>query len=108
MAKWHGVIGFAILEETRPGIWDEKISERKYSGDMLRNTFKHTPTSDSTNDEITIDSQISIMADPFANKNFHLMKYVEFMGAKWKITSVNPSFPRLILTVGGVYNGKQA
>ena len=108
MAKWHGVIGYAILEETRPGVWDETITERKYSGDVIRNSFRHAPTSESTNDEITIDSQISIVADQFANKNFHLMKYVEFMGAKWKVTNVNPSFPRLVLTVGGVYNGKQA
>lgn len=108
MAKWHGVIGYAILVETRPGVWDEQIEERKHSGDVMRHTFRHSPNSDSTNDEITIDSQISIMADPFASKNFHLMKYIEFMGAKWKITSVDPSFPRLILTVGGVYNGKQA
>lgn len=108
MAKWHGVIGYAILKETRPGVWDEQITEHRYSGDVIRNTFKHTPASDSTNDEITLNSQISILADPFATKNFHLMKYVEFMGAMWKITDVTPSFPRLILTVGGVYNGKQA
>lgn len=108
MAKWHGVVGYAILKEIRPGVWDEVITERTYSGDVIRNTFKHTPTSESTNDEITLNSQINIVADPFATKNFHLMKYVEFMGTMWKITDVNPSFPRLILTVGGVYSGKQA
>ena len=46
----------------------------------------------------------SIIADPFAYQNFHAMRYIEWMGAKWKITKVNVQSPRLILSVGGVYN----
>lgn len=108
MAKWYGVIGYALCTEVEPGKWKDTITEHKHTGDVLRNTFKHNSSSDSTNDELTLDYQISIMADPFASKNFHAMKYIEFMGTKWKITSVAPSYPRLVLTVGGVYNGKQA
>jgi hypothetical protein len=54
---------------------------------------------------LAINNQISIVADPFANQNFHSMKYVEFMGTRWKITNVDVQYPRLILTMGGVYNG---
>lgn len=106
MAKFYGAIGYAVTEETKPGVWMEKITERMYYGDLTRNTRKLQST-DQLNDNINVANEISIIADPFANENFHSMKYVEFMGAKWKITNIEVQYPRLILTVGGVYNGKQ-
>lgn len=106
MAKFYGAIGYAVTEETKPGVWTEKITERMYYGDLTRNTRKLQST-DQLNDDLNIANEISIVADPFANENFHSMKYAEFMGAKWKITSVEVQYPRLILTVGGVYNGEQ-
>lgn len=107
MAKFFGAIGYAVTEETKPGVWKEQITERMYFGDLTRNTRKLQST-DQLNDDINVANEVSIVADPFANENFHSMKYVEFMGAKWKITSVEVQYPRLILTVGGVYNGEQA
>ena len=106
MAKFYGPIGYAETVETRPGVWTDRITERKYSGDVIRNASKWSTSSDSTNDDLNINNQISIIADPFAYQNFHTMKYVEFMGTKWKITSVEVKYPRLILSVGGVYNGQ--
>lgn len=103
MAKFYGSIGYAELVEVNPGIWEEKITERKYYGDLIRNT-RRLQTSDKLNDDINILNEISIVADPYANQNFHSMRYVEFMGAKWKINNVEVLYPRLILTIGGVYN----
>jgi len=105
MAKFYGVIGYAATVETTPGVWEEQITKRSYYGDLTRNTRK-LQSSDQLNDNINVANEISIVADPFARENFHLMKYVEFMGAKWKISSVEVQYPRLILTVGGVYNGQ--
>lgn len=107
MAKFHGVIGFAETMETEPGVWVEQITERTYFGDVLRNTGKYQ-VSDGVNDNINIDNQISIVADPYANQNFHHMRYVEFMGTKWKTINVEVQYPRLILSIGGEYNGQQA
>lgn len=104
MAKWYGVIGYAELVETKPGVWKEQITERSYYGDLIRNT-RSLQTADQLNDNINVANEISIVADPFANQNFHAMRYVEFMGAKWKISRVEVQRPRLILTIGGVYNG---
>ena len=104
MAKFYGVIGYAVTEETKPGVWTEKISERMYYGDLTR----RLQSAEQLNDNINVANEISIVADPFANENFHSMRYVEFMGAKWKVTSVEVQYPRLILTMGGVYNGEQA
>lgn len=107
MAKFYGKIGYAETVEINPGVWQEQITERSYFGDLGRNT-RMLQSSSQLNDNINISNEISIVADPFANQNFHLMRYVEFMGAKWKITNVEVKYPRLILTVGGVYNGEQA
>lgn len=103
MAKYCGNIGFAVTKETKPGVWQEQITERLYYGDMTRNT-KRLQSSGNLNDNIIIANELSIVADPYANENFHAMRYVEFMGTKWKITSVEVQYPRLILTLGDGYN----
>lgn len=105
MAKFFGPIGYAIPTETRPGYWEDKIEERDYIIDVIRVSTRWNTSSDSTNDDLTVNNQFSLIADPFANNHFHSMKYVRFMGANWKITGVEPRPPRLILNVGGVYNG---
>ena len=104
MAKFYGTIGFAETVETAPGVWMENIVDYNYFGDIIRNA-RRLQSSDQLNDDINISNEISIVADPYANQNFHSMRYVKFMGAKWKITNVEVRYPRLILTVGGVYNG---
>lgn len=104
MGKFCGTVGYAVMKETSPGVWEEQIAGRKYFGDLVRNT-RRLESSGNVNDDINIANEISIVADPFAYENFHAMRYVEFMGAKWKITGVDASQrPRLILTIGGLYN----
>lgn len=104
MSKFSGSVGYVATVETKPGVWDDSVIERHYTGDLIRNTNR-VQTTDKVNDDITISNEISIVADPYANQNFQSMRYVIVKGAKWKITSVEVSFPRLILTIGGVYNG---
>lgn len=107
MAKFYGVVGFVDTVETEPGIWEEKVTERTYSGDLVRNS-RRLQSSDSVNESITISNEISIIADPYAEQNFHAIRYAVFMGTKWKIESVDVQYPRLTLTVGGKYNGQEA
>lgn len=107
MAKFYGVIGYAVTKETAPGVWTEEIAEQSYYGDLTRN-MRRLQDSGDLNDDINVANEISIVADPYANANFHSMRYVAFMGAKWKISKVEVQYPRLTLTLGGVYNGKQA
>lgn len=106
MGKFYGAIGYAVNAEVRPGVWGEQITLRNYFGDVIRNT-RQFQTSDALNDNLNVSNEISIVADPFAYENFHSMRFVEFMGAKWKISNVEVQYPRLILTVGGVYNEQQ-
>lgn len=102
MAKFYGQIGFAISSETAPGVWDERIVERSYCGDLVRN-LRRLETSKSTNEDININNEISIVSDPFAQQNFHSMRYITYLGTKWKINSVEVKYPRLILSIGGIY-----
>lgn len=106
MAKFYGMVGYAETAETSPGVWTEKITERAYYGDVYRNV-RNLQNSGNVNDDINVNNQISIVADPYAFENFHAMRYVIFMDTKWKITSVDVQYPRLILTLGGVYNGNE-
>lgn len=102
MAKWFGKVGYAVTEETEPGIWEETITDREYYGDVISNRFKRQNSSD-VNDDINISQIISIVADPFAYQHCSEIIYVEYMGSKWRVSDVEPMFPRLQLTIGGVY-----
>lgn len=104
--KFYGKIGFSMLVEEKPDVWKPRIVERSYYGDWLRRNLK-TQTSDKVNDDLTIANELSIVADPYANLNYGYMRYAVVNGVKWKITSVDATqFPRLVLSIGGVYNGK--
>lgn len=105
MPKFFGAIGFAYTVESSPGVYTEEIIERNYSGDLIRN-IRRLQTSGQVNDDLNISNQISILADPYAQQNIYMMRYATFMGAKWKITDVQVEYPRLLLTLGGVYNGQ--
>lgn len=105
MAKFYGKIGYTEQVETRPGVWEEHITERAYYGEVYRN-IRNLQNAGQVNDNVDIANEFSIVADPFAYQNFHSMRYIEFMGAKWKISKVDVQHPRLTLTVGGLYNGQ--
>lgn len=105
--RWYGKIGYAIpSNEITPGVWDDRIEEREYRGDIIRNSRRWND-SNSINGELSISTQISILSDPYIIGNFQNIRYVEFMGTRWKVTEVTPQYPRLVLTLGGVYNGQQ-
>lgn len=108
MAKWYGAIGYAESKEISPGVHREVITERQYYGEISRNN-RNLQTASQINDNISVSNEISIIADPYIRRTFHSIRYVEFMGTKWKVSTVDAStYPRLVLTLGGVYNGEQA
>ena len=104
MAKFYGVIGYAETKDDGHGVWEEQIIEKEHYGDVIQDTRRYQQ-SGTPNDNITVANRISLVATPFAMENSHLMRYVEFMGTKWKISSIEVQYPRLILTLGDVYNG---
>lgn len=106
MAKFYGAIGYAIPNETAPGVWEDQIIEQNYRGDVILNQ-QRWQKNEGVNDNLNLDNSISIIADAFAYVNFGYIKYIVWRGQKWKIQSLAISRPRLILQIGGVYNGGQ-
>lgn len=107
MAGFHGRIGYAQSVESAPGVYTDEISERGYYGDVIREARQYN-TTDQLNDNLVLSNRFSIVADDFASENFSTMRYVVHLGVYWKITNVEVQRPRLILSVGGVYNGPKA
>ena len=106
MAKFFGVIGFEETQETKPGVFEPTITKRNYSGDIIRSS-KRNESGEKINDDILISNQFSIVGDKYAYNHIYGMKYITYMGANWKITDVEIQHPRLILSIGGLYNGNE-
>ena len=107
MARFCGAVGYVETSETRPGVWTESITERTYRGDVTHNS-RRLETGESINDDVNVTNTISIVADAYAYQNFFAIRYVNWMGANWKVNTVEVQRPRLILSLGGVYNGNES
>ena len=104
MNRWYGKVGYIETVEIEPGIWEEKETVRSYYGELVRNSSKFRVSGD-VNDNKDVSAELSIVADPYSSLHFHAIRYVEFGGTKWKVNTVEPKRPRLILSLGGEYNG---
>lgn len=103
MSKYSGTVGFGVTEETSPGVNTVSIVERKYKGEVLKITRRFNQ-GESINDNIRISNTISILGNPYAFENFHNIRYITWMGTKWKVESIDVQYPRLNMTIGGEYN----
>lgn len=103
--KWYGKVGYIKHVQSAPSVWTDEETIREYQGDVYRISNQYSANSDSTNDDFTANHQISIIADPYLCSNCHSIRWVEFMGARWKVKSFEVKPPRLVLTIGGVWNG---
>lgn len=104
MARFRGAVGYAQSVKTAPGVYEDQITERVYTGDILRNTRKLDST-DRVLADISVTNSISIVADAYASEHFFAIRYVEWAGSRWVVDDVEVRRPRLILRLGGVYNG---
>ena len=107
MAKFSGVIGFALSKEESPGVWIYDIQERRYRGDILTHQMR-AQTTDKVNDDITIENSLSVVADAYALENFGYIKYIVWGHVAWKVQSITINHPRIVLAIGGVYNGERS
>ena len=106
--RYSGKLGFAdTTEETAPSVFTEKMVERPYYGDVLE-FGRQMQMGDRVNPEITVGNQLSIVADPFAQEHLYNLRYAVFMGQKWQVSGVKVQYPRLLLTLGGIWNGSTA
>lgn len=108
MAKFSGVIAFATSVEVTPGVWDDQIVERHYRGDILQNTRRWDiitrQSGQQINDDFKVSNLISVLADTYCYHNIPNIKYITWLGVKWKVTKADVDRPRIIFTIGDVYN----
>jgi hypothetical protein len=107
MARFFGRVGYGEQSETSPGVWEDIITEYSYYGDVIRDT-RQLRAADKVNDDLSVQNTISIMADEYANDHFFAIRYVEWAGVLWTVTQVEVQRPRLLLSLGEVYNGPKA
>lgn len=105
MSKFRGMVGFVKFEE-KDNKWNEKTIEYPYYGEIIKNARKLQAVNDQINNNVVIANDISIIANPYARENFQYIRYVVFMGTKWKVENVTVQYPRLLLSLGGIYNGQ--
>ena len=105
--KFAGHVGFWITsDETKPGIFEDHMVEKYYTGDVTRAYNKWGARSEATTDELSLNNQISIVGDLFAQENWPSIKYVLWKGFRWKVNTVGISFPKLTLEIGGEWHGE--
>ena len=105
MAKASGIIGYIIESETAPSVWTKSFVDKKYRGDLISSGYR-VQSNNQVSEDIRMLNRISFIADSFANANYHRIRYATYKNVKWSVTEVDDSrYPRLILTLGGVYNG---
>lgn len=104
MTRFQGYIGYASNEETSPGVFMEIITEKACRGELLRLSQQNRERQDSTNANVLFNNKFSIIADEYATLNFPQIRYISWNGTKWSVTNVEIQRPRLIITVGGIYN----
>lgn len=108
MAKFSGPVGFVLpAVEVRAGVWEEPVVEHKLRGDILR-PARQLEGGDKVNNDLSVSNSISVVANAFAAENFFAIRYVKWMNGFWTVTNVEVQGPRLILRLGGVYNGPKA
>lgn len=106
--KFVGEVGFWIADvETKSGIYTDKMIERHYTGDITRAYDKWSERNNSTTDDLRLNNQISIVGDIFALENHGSIKYVLWNGIYWKVNTIGINPPRLVMEIGGVWNGEK-
>lgn len=105
--KFYGYIGFAVTVDDGDGVWRPTITDKKYSGDVLR-LIRNKDSGEHINDGLRLNSQFSILMDPWFQDHFSSVKYIEYLGTKWVVESADPTnYPRVLITPGGIYHGDE-
>lgn len=104
--KFAGKIGFWIDDvETAPSVYEPKIVERPYVGDVTRNYRRNQQESGKQNKNLVLNNQIDILADTYLQQNYSTVRYIVWNGATWEVTSVEVNYPKIRLEIGGAYDG---
>lgn len=107
MAKYHGRVGFVLLQDNQnTGVVEEHAVEKTFYGRVLQHK-RNWQSSDMVTDDLKLGNQIAIVATDYAFKYASAIKYCEYMGQFWTVTGISIRVPEITMTLGGVYNGER-
>jgi len=109
MAKYSGLVGYITQEESSPGVWSSVENPKLMKGDIIRQSSSFQSdgrtSSSKVNDDITLNHRVSLLGDAYAFSNYYTIKWIALDGLKWQVSSVEIQRPRIIVTLGGLWNG---
>jgi len=105
MAKFSGLVGYVTQEETVPGVWTDVVKERKMKGDIIRQSST-SRSSEFVHDDVSLNHRISLIGDAYAFDNYYNIRWVKMDTILWKVNSIEIQRPRIIVTLGEVWNGE--
>lgn len=105
MARYFGSVGYVEDVETAPSVYKSQVTERPYYGDEII-VNRRLEKGEGVNDNVEIGNQFSILADAYAYEHFFAIRYITWMGKRWKVTKATVQRPRVVLDIGGLWNGK--
>lgn len=110
MAKFAGLVGYVTQEESAPGVWSPVENPKPMKGDIIRQSSTNGNGSrigdtGKVNDDITLGHRVSLLGDAYAFENYFSIKWVQIGSKKWTVTSVEMQRPRVIVSLGGLWNG---
>lgn len=113
MAKFAGLVGYVTEQEKVPGVWTIVENPVMMRGDIIRqvsdnmNDLKVGTSINKIYSDIFLSHRVSLMADSYAFENYMRIQWVMINGKKWKATSIEVQRPRIIISIGRLWDGKQ-
>lgn len=104
MARFAGLVGYVTQEEKVPDVWSPTENPRVMKGDIIRQSSS-VQNDNKVNSDISLGHRISLIGDAYAFDNYYNIKWVNIDGYKWEVISVEIQRPRIIVSLGGKYNG---
>ncbi len=104
MAKYAGLVCYVTQEEKVPGVWTPLENPVLMKGDIIRQSSNYQDNG-KINSDISLNHRVSLVGDAYAFDNYYNIKWIMLDGRKWEVTSVEIQRPRIIVSIGGLWNG---
>ena len=108
--RFHGYLGYegpSVEDPPDSGIYKASVVERVHTGVIVKHR-RNQDNATSINGVMSVNNDISIVGDPYALEHLHNLKYIRWNNVCWTVTSVETDTPRIIVSIGEVYNGAKA